>query len=83
VFAEDIADHAIEWLHHRVTAYDLRNVKVIKGDISSSALPADSFAAILVLNMYHHFQQYQPMLEQMLRALKPGWAFGHSRLQPP
>jgi ubiquinone/menaquinone biosynthesis C-methylase UbiE len=72
VFAEDIADHAIEWLHQRVKANDLRNVEVVKGDISSPALPADSLAAILVVNSYHHFQQYQPMLEQMLRALKPG-----------
>jgi predicted methyltransferase len=72
VFAEDIADHSIEWLHQRVKAYDLRNVEVVKGDIGNPDLPADSLAAILVVNTYHHFQQYQPMLEQIFRALKPG-----------
>src|SRR5258708_5728801 len=53
VFAEDIADHAIEWLHQRVKAYNLRNVEVVRGDIGNPALPADSFAAILVVNTYH------------------------------
>ena len=71
VFAEDIAEHAIEWLHQRVKANDLRNVEVIKGDMGNPALPADSFAAILVVNTYHHFQQYQPMIQQIFRALKP------------
>jgi ubiquinone/menaquinone biosynthesis C-methylase UbiE len=72
VFAEDIADHSIEWLHQRVREYDLRNVEVVKGDIGDPALRADSLAAVLVVNTYHHFQQHQPMLEQIFRALKPG-----------
>ena len=53
-------------------AYDLRNVEVVKGDIGDPDLPADSLAAILVVNTYHHFQQYHPMLGQIFRALKPG-----------
>ena len=65
-------DHSIEWLHQRVKAYNLRNVAVVKGYIGNPALPADSFAAILVVNTYHHFQQYQPMIQQIFRALKPG-----------
>ena len=72
VFAEDISDHSIEWLHQRVKAYDLSNVEVVKGDIGNPALPPDSLAACLVVNTYHHFQQYQPMLEQIFRALKTG-----------
>jgi ubiquinone/menaquinone biosynthesis C-methylase UbiE len=72
VFAEDIADHSIEWLHQRVKAYDLRNVEVVKGDIGDPTLPADSLAVVLVVNTYHHFQQYHLMLEQIFRALKPG-----------
>ena len=72
VFAEDIADHAIEWLHQRVKADNLRNVEVVKGYMGDPSLPADSLKAILVVNTYHHFQQYQPMLQQIFRALKPG-----------
>jgi len=72
VFAEDVADHAIEWLHQRVKAYNLHNVEVVKGAIDDPALPADSLAAVLVVNTYHHFQQYQPMLQQIFRALRPG-----------
>ena len=72
IFAEDIADHAIEWLRQRVKAYDLRNVEVVKGDIGDPALPPESLAAVLVINTYHHFQQYQAMLQQIFRALRPG-----------
>ena len=72
VFAEDIADHSIGWLHQRVKEYDLRNVEVVKGDLGDPALPANSLAGVLVVNTYHHFQQYEPMLEQIFRALKPG-----------
>jgi len=72
VFAEDIADHAIEWLRQRAKVYELRSVEVVKGDIGDPALPPEALAAILVVNAYHHFQQYQPMLEHMLRALKRG-----------
>ena len=38
VFAEDIADHAIEdWFHQRMKAYHLRSMEVVKGDIASAA----------------------------------------------
>ena len=72
VFAEDIADHAIEWLHQRVKVYDLYNVEVVKGNISSPDLPENSLSAVLVVNAYHHFQHHQPMLEQIFKSLKPG-----------
>ena len=35
-------------------------------------LPADSLAAVLVVNSYHHFEQYEAMDQQILRVLKPG-----------
>ncbi|SPE42856.1 exported hypothetical protein [Candidatus Sulfopaludibacter sp. SbA3] len=72
VFAEDIADYAIGFLHQRVKMFDLRNVEVVKGEIDNPKLPADSLAAVLVMNSYHHFAQPEKMSEQILRALKPG-----------
>jgi ubiquinone/menaquinone biosynthesis C-methylase UbiE len=72
VFAEDIADYAMNFLRQRVTVFDLRNVEVVKGDADNPKLPADSLAAVLVVDSYHHFSQYQAMSEQILRALKPG-----------
>ncbi|MBZ5621500.1 MAG: methyltransferase domain-containing protein [Acidobacteriia bacterium] len=72
VFAEDIADYAIDFLHQRVKMFDLRNVEVAKGTDDDPKLPANSLAAVLVMNTYHHFSRYEPMLEQILKALKPG-----------
>ena len=71
-FAEDIADDAIDFLRLRVKMFDLRNVEIVKGDLDNPKLPPESLAAVLVINTYHHFTQYQPMLEQIFRALKPG-----------
>lgn len=72
VFAEDIADYAIDFLRERVKMFDLRNVEIVKGDVDNPKLPSESLAAILITNSYHHFTQYQPMLQQIFRALKPG-----------
>jgi ubiquinone/menaquinone biosynthesis C-methylase UbiE len=72
VFAEDISDHAIEWLNRRLKAFELRNVEIVKGEIDSPKLPSDSLAAVLIVDSYHHFTNYQPMLEQLLHELKPG-----------
>jgi SAM-dependent methyltransferase len=47
-------------------------VEVVKGDIDNPKLPTDSLAAVFLVDSYHHFSQYQPMSEQLLRALKPG-----------
>src|SRR5260370_33782741 len=59
VFAEDISENSMRWLHRRVQVFDLRNVEVVKGEADSPKLPADSFAAVLVVNSYHHFEQYE------------------------
>jgi predicted methyltransferase len=72
VFAEDIADYAIDFLHQRVKMFDLRNVEIVKGTDDDPKLPANSLAAVLVVNTYHHFSRYEPMLEQIIRSLKTG-----------
>jgi predicted methyltransferase len=72
VFAEDIADYAIDFLHQRVKMFDLRNVEIVKGDLDNPKLPPESLAAVLVVNAYHHFTEYEAMLNQILRSLKRG-----------
>ena len=72
VFAEDISENSMGWLHRRVQVFDLQNVEVVKGEADNPKLPADSFAAVLVVNSYHHFEQYEAMDQQILRMLKPG-----------
>jgi len=62
----------MRWLHQRVKVFDLRNVEVVKGEVDNPKLPADSLAGVLVVNSYHHFEQYEAMDQQILRMLKPG-----------
>jgi ubiquinone/menaquinone biosynthesis C-methylase UbiE len=75
VFAEDIADDAIDFLHQRVKMFDLRNVEIVKGTEDDPKLPSDSLSAVLVINTYHHFSQHAPMLRHILRSLKPDGRF--------
>ena len=72
VFAEDISDAAMGWLKGRVKVFDLRNVEVVKGESDNPKLPPYRLAAVLIVDSYHHFTQYEPMLEHILHALKPG-----------
>ena len=72
VFAEEIADTAIQSLHERIKTFDPGNVTIVKGTSDNPLLPPDSLAAVLVVNSYHHFVQHEAMLEQIRRALKPG-----------
>src|SRR5260370_9988855 len=72
VFAEDISENSMRWLHQRVKVFDLRNVEVLKGKPHNPKLPAHTLAGVLVVNSYHHFEQYEAMDQQILRMLKPG-----------
>jgi ubiquinone/menaquinone biosynthesis C-methylase UbiE len=72
VFAEDLSTYSIDGLNQRVKAFDLRNVEIVKGEVDNPKLPSDSLAAVLIVDSYHHFTQYQSMLGQLLHALKPG-----------
>jgi len=72
VFAEDIWDPAIKWLDARVKVFDLHNVEVVKGEDDNPELPSSSLSGVLVVNAYHHFENYPAMDEQIFRSLKPG-----------
>ena len=72
VFAEDISDNMMSIVAGRVKVFDLKNVEMVKGEADNPRLPAASLAAALIVDSYHHFAQYQPMAEQIFRALKPG-----------
>jgi predicted methyltransferase len=72
VYGEEIAEDAIDLMAQRVRTFDLRNVEIIKGTDVDPKLPLDSLAAVLIMNTYHHFSQHEPMLDHILRSLKPG-----------
>jgi predicted methyltransferase len=72
VFAEDISNSAMGWLSARVRAFHLENVEVVKGETGDPKLPSDRLAAVLIVDTYHHFTNYPPMLDKVFHALKPG-----------
>jgi ubiquinone/menaquinone biosynthesis C-methylase UbiE len=72
VFGEDIDDDAIVTMRKRVKASGLRNLQIVKGTDDDPTLPANSLSAVLIMNAYHHFVNPEAMLNQILRALKPG-----------
>jgi ubiquinone/menaquinone biosynthesis C-methylase UbiE len=71
VFAKDISTHSIDGINQREKVFDLWNVEIVRGEVDNPKLPPDSLAAVLIVDSYHHFTQYQSMLGQLLHALKP------------
>jgi len=89
VFAEDISDSAMRWLNDRVKAFNLSNVEIVKGSPDDPRLPVDRLDAVLVVDSYHHFSNYEGMLDKILHSLKPGgrlviadYSFAEHRAQP-
>jgi precorrin-6B methylase 2 len=72
VFAEDIRDAAIEALRARVSAFNLKNVELVKGEPIDPKLPPSRLAAVLIVDTYHHFTDHEAMLEKILASLAPG-----------
>ena len=72
VLAEDIRDAAIEALGARVSAFNLKNVELVKGEPIDPKLPLSRLAAVLIVDTYHHFTDHEAMLEKILASLAPG-----------
>ena len=89
VFAEDISDWRIRALNTRVKVFNLSNVEIVKGTPDDPRLPVDRLDAVLVVDSYHHFSNYEGMLDKILHSLKPGgrlviadYSFAEHRAQP-
>src|SRR5215475_1500117 len=72
IFAEDISDSAMRWLNDRVKVFNLSNVEIVKGTPDDPRLPVDRLDAVLVVDSYHHFSNYEGMLDKILHSLKRG-----------
>ncbi|HEV2689434.1 MAG TPA: methyltransferase domain-containing protein [Bryobacteraceae bacterium] len=62
VIAEDISDDFLDKAKSRVQLQGLKNVKFVLGTERDPKLPADTLEAVLLLDVYHHFDYPEAML---------------------
>ena len=69
VIAEDIAQDFLDKAQTRARSQGLKNVKFVLGTDRDPNLPADTLSAVLVLDVYHHFDYPEVMLSHIRDSL--------------
>ncbi len=72
VYAEDIQPEMIDLLKRNMGLRSLVNVRPVLGTTTDPKLPPGTVDLIIMVDVYHEFDQPYEMTESMLRALKPG-----------
>jgi SAM-dependent methyltransferase len=65
VYGEDIQTDFLDKAKVKVELSHLNNVQFVLGSDRDPKLPADTLEGVLVLDVYHHFDYPEPMLEHM------------------
>ena len=72
VYANDVQPEMLEILRKRLAAERITNVEPVLGAADDPKLPRGAIDLILMVDVYHEFQQPQTMLRRMFDALRPG-----------
>lgn len=72
VYAVDIQPEMLALLTNKLAALNIHNVKPVLGTTADPKLPHAVVDLILLVDVYHEFDQPFEMVEAMIRALKPG-----------
>lgn len=72
VYGVDIQPEMLELLVRTTKEAGLENVKPILGEPADPKLPAASCDTMIMVDVYHEFDQPYEMLSAMIKALKPG-----------
>lgn len=72
VYAVDIQPEMLALLTNKLAAEKIINVKPALGTTTDPRLPADQLDLILLVDVYHEFDQPYEMTHALVRALKPG-----------
>jgi ubiquinone/menaquinone biosynthesis C-methylase UbiE len=72
VYANDIQPQMLTLLQERMAKEKITNVEPVLGTADDPKLPASALDLILMVDVYHEFQQPQIMLRRMRDSLKPG-----------
>lgn len=71
VYAVDVQPEMIDIMKRLAKKEGLTNIVPVLGETADPKLPDESVDWMLLVDVYHEFQQPEPMLEAMRRALKP------------
>jgi predicted methyltransferase len=72
VYAVDLREDELDSIRERARRDGLSQIETIQGSDNDPHLPAASLDAVLVMNAYHEFREYDAILAAICRALKPG-----------
>lgn len=71
VYAVDIDEKAVQKVRQRAEREKLAQVEAILGESADPHLPND-LDAVLIVDTYHEFREFDKTMQAVLRALKPG-----------
>lgn len=72
VYAEDILDEQLAKIRSAAAKRHLAQIVTIHGTRSDPRLPAAALDAVLIINAFHEMENFDAMLQELHRALKPG-----------
>jgi ubiquinone/menaquinone biosynthesis C-methylase UbiE len=72
VYGVDIQQEMLDLLMKRMAMFRITNVKPVLGEITDPKLPPASCDTMILVDVYHEFDHPFEMIENMVKALKPG-----------
>lgn len=75
VFAVDLQPQMLEIIRQKVRREKVGNIELVQGQETSPNLTENSVDLALMVDVYHELSHPREMLQQLVRALKPGGKF--------
>lgn len=71
VYAVDVEQTKLNKLKEILSARNLTNVELVKGDYDNPKLPSNTLDAVIILDTYHEMDDHDKILQHIKLALKP------------
>ena len=72
IYGVDIQQEMLDLLAKRMAMFRITNVKPVLGETNDPKLPPESCDTMIMVDVYHEFDQPYEMIAAMVKALKPG-----------
>jgi cyclopropane fatty-acyl-phospholipid synthase-like methyltransferase len=72
VYAVDVEQPKLDKLKEILSARNLTNVELVKGDYDNPKLPVNGLDAVIILDTYHEMDDHDKILQHIKSSLKPG-----------